>query len=121
MPDSTMPPVQHAQVNGIDLAYYEAGPRGVGVPVILCHGFPELAFSWRHHLIERTTLTKCPLQARFFCAAHAICASGCVGPQSRIVRSGSMSGCGRHAEAGSSSLAESAAASKSGFDSSRQF
>ena len=46
----SMPPVQHAKVNGIDLAYYEAGPRGVGVPVVLCHGFPELAFSWRHQL-----------------------------------------------------------------------
>ena len=48
--ETMMPPVQHAQVNGIDLAYYEAGPRGVGVPIILCHGFPELAFSWRHQL-----------------------------------------------------------------------
>jgi pimeloyl-ACP methyl ester carboxylesterase len=44
-----MPPVQYADVNGIRMAYYEAGPRE-GVPVILCHGFPELAFSWRHQL-----------------------------------------------------------------------
>ncbi|HLI64997.1 MAG TPA: alpha/beta hydrolase [Caulobacteraceae bacterium] len=44
-----MPPVQYAQVNGIRMAYYEAGPRG-GVPVVLCHGFPELAFSWRHQI-----------------------------------------------------------------------
>ena len=50
MPTTTMPQERHAPVNGIDLAYYEAGPRGVGVPVILCHGFPELAFSWRHQL-----------------------------------------------------------------------
>ncbi|MDB5464201.1 MAG: epoxide hydrolase, partial [Phenylobacterium sp.] len=42
--ESQMPPVQRAQVNGIEMAYYEAGPRE-GVPVILCHGFPELAFS----------------------------------------------------------------------------
>ena len=47
--ESQMPPVQRAQVNGIEMAYYEAGPRE-GVPVILCHGFPELAFSWRHQL-----------------------------------------------------------------------
>ena len=47
--ESQMPPVQHAQVNGIDMAYYEAGPRQ-GVPIILCHGFPELAFSWRHQI-----------------------------------------------------------------------
>ncbi len=45
-----MPPVQHAKVNGIDMAYYEVGPRGKGVPLIFCHGFPELAFSWRHQL-----------------------------------------------------------------------
>jgi len=44
-----MPPVQYAKVNGVDMAYYEVGPRK-GVPLILCHGFPELAFSWRHQL-----------------------------------------------------------------------
>jgi pimeloyl-ACP methyl ester carboxylesterase len=47
--ETDMPPVQHARVNDIDMAYYEAGPRQ-GVPIILCHGFPELAFSWRHQL-----------------------------------------------------------------------
>jgi len=47
--ESHMPPVNRAQVNGIELAYYEAGPRD-GVPLILCHGFPELAFSWRHQI-----------------------------------------------------------------------
>ncbi|HEY2445579.1 MAG TPA: alpha/beta hydrolase [Rhizomicrobium sp.] len=35
--------------NGIDLAVHEAGPK-TGFPVVLCHGFPELAFSWRHQL-----------------------------------------------------------------------
>ena len=45
-----MPPAQYAKVNGIDMAYYEVGPRGQGVPLIFCHGFPELAFSWRHQL-----------------------------------------------------------------------
>ncbi|WP_309605268.1 alpha/beta hydrolase [Phenylobacterium sp.] len=47
--DSQMPTVQRAKVNGIEMAYYEAGPRQ-GVPVVLCHGFPELAFSWRHQI-----------------------------------------------------------------------
>jgi len=47
--EDQMPPVQRAQVNGIEMAYYEAGPRE-GVPVILCHGFPEIAFSWRHQI-----------------------------------------------------------------------
>ena len=44
-----MPPVQYADVNGVRLAYYEAGPRD-GPPVVLLHGFPELAFSWRHQI-----------------------------------------------------------------------
>ena len=44
-----MPPAQFAQVNGVRLAYHEAGPR-TGVPIILCHGFPELAYSWRHQI-----------------------------------------------------------------------
>jgi len=44
-----MPPVRYAKTNGIEMAYYEVGPRK-GVPVIFCHGFPELAFSWRHQL-----------------------------------------------------------------------
>jgi pimeloyl-ACP methyl ester carboxylesterase len=47
--ETMMPPVQRARVNGVELAYYEAGPR-TGTPVVLCHGFPELAFSWRHQI-----------------------------------------------------------------------
>jgi len=47
--DRLMPPVNHARINGVRMAYYEAGPKG-GVPVVFCHGFPELAFSWRHQL-----------------------------------------------------------------------
>jgi pimeloyl-ACP methyl ester carboxylesterase len=35
--------------NGIDMAVYEMGPKD-GLPVVLCHGFPELAYSWRHQL-----------------------------------------------------------------------
>ena len=34
--------------NGVDLRVYEAGPKGK--PVVLCHGFPELAYSWRHQV-----------------------------------------------------------------------
>jgi pimeloyl-ACP methyl ester carboxylesterase len=47
--DSQMPQVAYADLPDVRLAYYEAGPRK-GVPVIFCHGFPELAFSWRHQL-----------------------------------------------------------------------
>ena len=35
------------ETNGIRLAVYE---QGKGFPVVLCHGFPELAYSWRHQL-----------------------------------------------------------------------
>lgn len=34
-------------VGGVDLAVYE---QGDGDPVVLVHGFPELAYSWRHQL-----------------------------------------------------------------------
>jgi pimeloyl-ACP methyl ester carboxylesterase len=44
-----MPPVQYADLGDVRLAYYEVGQR-TGAPVIFCHGFPELAFSWRHQL-----------------------------------------------------------------------
>ena len=44
-----MPAPQFAEVNGIRMAYYEAGPRE-GAPIVFCHGFPELAFSWRHQI-----------------------------------------------------------------------
>jgi pimeloyl-ACP methyl ester carboxylesterase len=37
------------RTNGIDMAVHEMGPKN-GFPVVLCHGFPELAFSWRHQL-----------------------------------------------------------------------
>ena len=47
--ETGMPPAQRCAVNGVELAYYEAGPRS-GAPIILCHGFPEIAFSWRHQI-----------------------------------------------------------------------
>jgi pimeloyl-ACP methyl ester carboxylesterase len=45
-----MPPLQFAQTNGIRMGYYEAGPKGDKPPLVLCHGWPELAFSWRHQI-----------------------------------------------------------------------
>ena len=35
--------------NGVELHLTEAGEAGAP-PVILCHGFPELGYSWRHQL-----------------------------------------------------------------------
>ena len=46
-----MPPLQFANVNGIRMGYYEAGPADSRFPaVVLCHGWPEIAFSWRHQI-----------------------------------------------------------------------
>ncbi|TQM79155.1 pimeloyl-ACP methyl ester carboxylesterase [Saccharothrix saharensis] len=44
-PEPTLIPV-----NGVELEVFEAGPRGTGEPVVLCHGWPEHAFSWRHQV-----------------------------------------------------------------------
>ncbi len=48
MPDSAF---THEQIatNGIELHVVTAGPAD-GPPVVLCHGFPELWYSWRHQL-----------------------------------------------------------------------
>ena len=46
-----MAEVTHEQMptNGIELHVAAAGPAD-GPPVVLCHGFPELWYSWRHQL-----------------------------------------------------------------------
>ncbi|SIN73029.1 alpha/beta fold hydrolase [Algoriphagus halophilus] len=37
-------------VNGVVLEVFEAGSQNVGNPILLCHGFPEHAFSWRYQI-----------------------------------------------------------------------
>jgi pimeloyl-ACP methyl ester carboxylesterase len=39
--------VRRVQTNGIELSVID---EGAGPLVVLCHGFPELAFSWRHQI-----------------------------------------------------------------------
>ncbi len=34
-------------VNGVELEVFEAGQENAGKPIVLCHGWPEHAFSWR--------------------------------------------------------------------------
>jgi microsomal epoxide hydrolase/non-specific protein-tyrosine kinase len=47
----SLPPVQMAAVNGLRMALYEAGPAASAYPpLVLCHGFPELAYSWRSQI-----------------------------------------------------------------------
>jgi pimeloyl-ACP methyl ester carboxylesterase len=48
LPD--MPAVRFTTTNGIRMAYYEAGPAEDPIPIVLCHGWPELAYSWRHQI-----------------------------------------------------------------------
>jgi non-specific protein-tyrosine kinase len=45
-----MPELAFATTNGIRMGYYDAGPNSDEPPVVLCHGWPELAFSWRHQI-----------------------------------------------------------------------
>lgn len=37
-------------VNGVTLEVFEAGQHNAGNPIVLCHGWPEHAFSWRHQM-----------------------------------------------------------------------
>lgn len=37
-------------VNGVELEVFEAGREHAGNPIVLCHGWPEHAFSWRHQM-----------------------------------------------------------------------
>jgi pimeloyl-ACP methyl ester carboxylesterase len=42
-----MPPSRSISANGIELALLE---QGEGPLVVLCHGWPELSYSWRHQI-----------------------------------------------------------------------
>ncbi len=37
-------------VNGVELEVFEAGRQNAGRPIVLCHGWPEHAYSWRHQM-----------------------------------------------------------------------
>ncbi|MCC8246252.1 alpha/beta fold hydrolase [Saccharothrix luteola] len=37
-------------VNGVELEVFEAGRHHGGEPIVLCHGWPEHAFSWRYQI-----------------------------------------------------------------------
>lgn len=36
--------------NDVELEVFEAGQKNGGQPIVLCHGWPEHAFSWRHQV-----------------------------------------------------------------------
>ncbi len=37
-------------VNGVELEVFEAGRENAGKPIVLCHGWPEHAYTWRHQI-----------------------------------------------------------------------
>lgn len=37
-------------VNGVELEVFETGKENAGNPIVLCHGWPEHAFSWRYQM-----------------------------------------------------------------------
>jgi pimeloyl-ACP methyl ester carboxylesterase len=47
---TAMPPMRRIATNGIELAVHDPGGESALPPIVLCHGFPEIAFSWRHQL-----------------------------------------------------------------------
>ncbi|MHA7135482.1 alpha/beta fold hydrolase [Oerskovia turbata] len=55
MVNPTLPPTDFPEptlvpVNGVQLEVFEAGRHNAGRPVVLCHGWPEHAYSWRHQV-----------------------------------------------------------------------
>jgi len=47
---ANFPQPTRVPVNGIALEVFEAGQENKGNPIVLCHGWPEHAFSWRHQM-----------------------------------------------------------------------
>ncbi|WP_200861140.1 alpha/beta fold hydrolase [Rhodopirellula baltica] len=37
-------------INGVELEVFQAGQENAGNPIVLCHGWPEHAFSWRYQM-----------------------------------------------------------------------
>lgn len=44
------PPPTLIPVNSVELEVFEAGRENAGNPIVLCHGWPEHAYSWRHQM-----------------------------------------------------------------------
>jgi pimeloyl-ACP methyl ester carboxylesterase len=47
---SDFPTPTHVLINGVELEVFEAGQKNAGNPIVLCHGWPEHAYSWRHQI-----------------------------------------------------------------------
>lgn len=44
------PPSQMISTGDVELEIFQAGTENAGNPIVLCHGWPELAFSWRFQI-----------------------------------------------------------------------
>ena len=44
------PTAQMISLNSVELEVFEAGSQNAANPIILCHGWPELAYSWRFQI-----------------------------------------------------------------------
>lgn len=44
------PKPSFVSVNGVELEVFEAGQENAGKPVVLCHGWPELAYTWKQQI-----------------------------------------------------------------------
>ncbi|KJZ18631.1 alpha/beta fold hydrolase [Loktanella sp. S4079] len=47
---SDFPKPTYVHTNGVVLEVFEAGQHNAGNPIILCHGWPEHAYSWRYQI-----------------------------------------------------------------------
>jgi len=47
---TSFPELTVIAVNGVELEVFEAGAHNAGRPIVLCHGFPDLAYTWRHQV-----------------------------------------------------------------------
>lgn len=47
---TSFPTPTRIHVNGVELEVFEAGRENAGNPIVLCHGWPELAYSWRYQI-----------------------------------------------------------------------
>ena len=47
-PSTDFPSPEMIAVNGVELEVFQAG---AGKPLVLCHGWPEHAYSWRHQIV----------------------------------------------------------------------
>lgn len=51
MPHTTdFPNPTTISLNGVELEVFEAGRENAGNPIVLCHGWPEHAFTWRYQV-----------------------------------------------------------------------